>query len=136
VSIERIAYLLYYSLYGRYLDVPKFHNVFNRYFHFTSFNFLNSHIIIREFYKYTSAGDNERKAFVKVRILMAHCDELVDLLLFQICRHTLAEYKRRTLEMNKRAYKMTQKHLFSDERDTPDSRCGRSSTLAHSYGAN
>ena len=87
VSIERIAYLLYYSLYGRYLDVPKFHNVFNR-----------------EFYKYTSAGDNERKAFVK------------------ICRHTLAEYKRRTLEMNKRAYKMTQKHLFSDERDTPDSR--------------
>uniref|UniRef100_A0A183CE71 Sec16_C domain-containing protein n=1 Tax=Globodera pallida TaxID=36090 RepID=A0A183CE71_GLOPA len=79
---ERIAYLLYFSLYGRYLSVGKFHNVFNR-----------------EFFKYTSAGDSER-----------------------ICRLTLEEYKRRALEQNKRAYKLSQKHLFSDGRATPDSR--------------
>jgi len=34
----------------------------------------------------------------------------------------LEEYKRRLIEQNKRAYKLTQKHLFSDERATPDSR--------------
>uniref|UniRef100_A0A914GU76 Ancestral coatomer element 1 Sec16/Sec31 domain-containing protein n=1 Tax=Globodera rostochiensis TaxID=31243 RepID=A0A914GU76_GLORO len=84
---ERIAYLLYFSLYGRYLSVGKFHNVFNR-----------------EFFKYTSAGDSERVAFLK------------------ICRLTLEEYKRRALEQNKRAYKLSQKHLFSDGRATPDSR--------------
>uniref|UniRef100_A0A1I8AWQ3 Sec16_C domain-containing protein n=1 Tax=Meloidogyne hapla TaxID=6305 RepID=A0A1I8AWQ3_MELHA len=86
-SIERVAYLFYYSLYERYLNVPKFHNVFNR-----------------EFFKYTSAGDSERGAFLK------------------ICRHTLQEYKRRMLERNKLAYKLAQKHLFSDERATSGSR--------------
>uniref|UniRef100_A0A915PB92 Protein transport protein sec16 n=1 Tax=Meloidogyne floridensis TaxID=298350 RepID=A0A915PB92_9BILA len=79
-SIERVAYLFYYSLYERYLNVPK------------------------EFFKYTSAGDSERGAFLK------------------ICRHTLQEYKRRMLERNKLAYKLAQKHLFSDERATSGSR--------------
>lgn len=65
---------------------------------------IYSLIMFREFYKYTSAGDSERNAFLK------------------ICRHTLEEYKRRLIEQNKRAYKLTQKHLFSDERATPDSR--------------
>ncbi|KAL3124960.1 hypothetical protein niasHT_001853 [Heterodera trifolii] len=87
VSIERVAYLLFFSLYGRYLSVGKFHNVFNR-----------------EFFKYTSAGDSERVAFLK------------------ICRITFEEYKRRAIEHNKRAYKLSQKHMFSDGRASPDSR--------------
>jgi len=40
----------------------------------------------------------------------------------QICKHTHEEYKRRMIKRNQQAYKLTQKHLFSDERDTPDSR--------------
>jgi hypothetical protein len=64
VSIERIAYLLYYSLYGRYLNVSKFHNIFNRFLNGIFFIYLQENF--REFYKYTSAGDTERNAFLKV----------------------------------------------------------------------
>lgn len=39
-SIERIAYLLYYSLYGRFLNIAKFHNIFNRFL--SLYNFQSS----------------------------------------------------------------------------------------------
>uniref|UniRef100_A0A915CMQ5 Protein transport protein sec16 n=1 Tax=Ditylenchus dipsaci TaxID=166011 RepID=A0A915CMQ5_9BILA len=58
----------------------------------------------REFYKYTCEG----------------CTE--DVALWKICKHTQEEYKQKVIKRNQEAYKLTQKHLFSDERETPDSR--------------
>ncbi|KAI1713168.1 sec23-binding domain of sec16 domain-containing protein [Ditylenchus destructor] len=58
----------------------------------------------REFYKYTCQGSTE------------------DVALWKICKHTQEEYKQKIIKRNQEAYKLSQKHLFSDERDTPDSR--------------
>lgn len=52
-SVEKAAYLYYYSLYKQYIQpVKKFHNIFNR-----------------EFYKYTAAGDSDDAALIRVSSL-------------------------------------------------------------------
>uniref|UniRef100_A0A7E4URD7 Protein transport protein sec16 n=1 Tax=Panagrellus redivivus TaxID=6233 RepID=A0A7E4URD7_PANRE len=58
----------------------------------------------REFYKYQSQGMNEDSALV------------------EICKVTQAEYNAKRNLINKQAYERTQRHLFSDDRATPDSR--------------
>ncbi|KAE9550734.1 hypothetical protein FO519_006056 [Halicephalobus sp. NKZ332] len=58
----------------------------------------------REFFRYTAEGCSETEALVK------------------ICRHTKDEYDARRQRANKIAYDRSRRHLFSDDRATPDSR--------------
>ena len=58
----------------------------------------------REFFRYTAEGCTETEALVK------------------ICRHTKDEYDARRQRANKMAYDRSRRHLFSDDRATPDSR--------------
>jgi hypothetical protein len=118
-SLERAAYLYYFTLYRRHFEpIDVFKNRFRR-----------------EFYTYTCNGLKAEDALTEVR-----CGSLLLVMLYegivQICKHTRREFEARRAETCAKAYDASQKHQFSDDRETPDSRsvtCSFTEIYHHSY---